>query len=129
MFREKLSWQKLKPRLIALALRDKLEWNANILGLEAVSGFEIGLQEISAELAGKVSVKKSNPGKGGKLMRAQGWLNLLEAGRLIMVEGPWNKDFVDELSTFPHGAHDDQIDGVSVAYECLVRKGAQAILV
>jgi predicted phage terminase large subunit-like protein len=38
-----------------------------------------------------------------------------------MVRGPWNQDFLHELEQFPKGAHDDQIDAVSVLWE-MVRK-------
>jgi len=117
MFRVKLAWPKLEPRLLALSLRDKLEWNCNKMAMEAVSGFEIGLQNIRKALSGQVKVVKRNPGVGGKLMRAQGWLNVLEKGRMFMVEGPWNKDFLDELLDFPNGKNDDIEDSVSVAWE------------
>lgn len=123
MFHRKLAWPKLKPQLLNLALRDKLQWNSNRMGLEAVSGFEIGLQEVRSALMGKVRVEKRNPPRGGKLMRAQAWLNALEAGRVFLVEGEWNKAFLDELSEFPGGPHDDQVDAVSIAWESLVRGG------
>lgn len=123
MFRTKLSWTKLKKRFVSLSLKDKREWNCNRLGLEAVGGFEIGLQEVREALSGEVKVEKRNPRKGGKLMRAQDWLNKLEDRKVYLVEGDWNKDFIDELMTFPDGAHDDQVDAISIAFESLVRKG------
>jgi predicted phage terminase large subunit-like protein len=123
VFREKLAWPKLKPRLLALALRDRLQWNSTRLGMEAVAGFEIGLQEVRSALSGQVRVEKRNPPRGGKLMRAQAWLNALEAGRVFLVNGAWTKDFLDELCEFPAGAHDDQVDAVSVSWESLVKGG------
>jgi hypothetical protein len=53
-------------------------------------------------------VDKKNPPRGGKLLRAQPWLNLVEAGKLILVRGLWNDDFLAELEVFPAGRHDDQ---------------------
>jgi len=122
LFRKKLSWSKLKPKLLALARRDKKQFNANRMGVEAVGGFEIGLQELRTALSGEVKIEKRNPGKGGKLMRAQDWLNALEAGKIFLCRGDWNKSFIDELTEFPEGEHDDQIDAISIAWESLVRK-------
>ena len=115
----KLSWMKMKPVVIDIAKQDKQKYNANTMGLEAVSGFEIGLQELRSELSGIVSIEKRNPPRGGKLMRAQAWLNLVEAGRFYMVRASWNKSVVDNLDTFPAVEHDDVEDAISVAFECI----------
>lgn len=122
IWRKRLAWAKLKPQLIEMAKQDKEQHNCNIMGMEAVGGFEMGLAELRSSLAGLVKIEKRNPGRGGKLMRAQDWLNAIEAGKVYLVNGPWNKDFLDELKLFPDTVHDDQEDGVSVAWECLVRK-------
>jgi len=122
MFRRKLAWARLKPRLLRISLQDKIRYNCNRMGLEAVSGFKIGLSEIRESLQGEVRVEERNPPRGGKLMRAQDWLNTIEAGRFHLVQGAWNKDFLDELEMFPDGEHDDQIDAVSIAWESLVRR-------
>jgi predicted phage terminase large subunit-like protein len=53
------------------------------------------------------------------------WLNLaaqLESGNVILVEGPWIKDFVDELLAAPNGAHDDQIVAAAGAFSMLTVK-------
>jgi len=36
-----------------------------------------------------------------------------------LLEGYWNDDFLDEATSFPNGAHDDQIDGLSGAWNML----------
>lgn len=123
MYRKKIAWPRAKGEIIALSLRDRLLWNCQRMGMEAVSGFEIGYQELCGALSGKVHVEKRNPRKGGKLMRAQAWLNVLEAGNFYMVEGAWNKAFLDELAEFPNGPNDDQMDGCSVAWESLTSSG------
>lgn len=56
-----------------------------------------------------------------KLTRALAWLNLAEAGKVVLVRGPWIAEFVDEIAAFPKGKHDDQIDAVSVAVNMLTR--------
>ncbi|MGD9627810.1 MAG: phage terminase large subunit [Pyrinomonadaceae bacterium] len=50
-----------------------------------------------------------------KLTRALPWLNLAEAGKVVLVRGPWIDDFVDEVCRFPSGRYDDQVDAVSIA--------------
>ena len=39
-----------------------------------------------------------------------------EAGNVRLVEGIWNRDYVDELTAFPAGRHDDQVDASSGAF-------------
>lgn len=119
----KLMWTKMKSIVTNTALSDKAKYNAHVMAMEAVSGFDIGFRELQESLSGEVSVVKKNPGRGGKLMRAQPWLNILEAGRLRIVRASWNKDFVDMLDAFPAVEHDDMIDGVSIAREALMEKG------
>jgi len=49
-----------------------------------------------------------------------GWLtNLAEEGKVVLVRGPWIDEFLDEVSRFPKGRHDDQIDAVSPAVRML----------
>ena len=56
---------------------------------------------------------------GDKMTKAQPWLEMAHAGQVYVVQGAWNNDFFDEVERFPHGAHDDQIDAVSVAVHSL----------
>ena len=63
---------------------------------------------------------------GDKLMRAEAWSGLAEEGKIVLVNGPWIDDFVDEACRFTGkgDAHDDQIDAVSLAVQMLrSRKG------
>jgi predicted phage terminase large subunit-like protein len=59
---------------------------------------------------------------GDKLTRALAWAGLAEAGKVILVEGTWIDDFLDEICGFPRGAHDDQVDAVSLAVRMLSRR-------
>ena len=61
------------------------------------------------------------PVKGDKLTRALAWLNLAEEGKVILVRGPWNDEFIDEVCRFPDGRYDDQVDAVSLAVNMLSR--------
>ena len=40
-------------------------------------------------------------------------------GNMVMVNGVWLTDFLDELESFPQGSHDDQVDALSGAHEVL----------
>src|SRR6185436_2798187 len=50
-----------------------------------------------------------------KVTRALPWIALAEEGRIFLVRGPWNHEFIDEACSFPSGTHDDQVDAVSIA--------------
>lgn len=52
---------------------------------------------------------------GSKESRASTFSSAAEANLVRIVAGRWNVDFLDELTLFPNGAHDDQVDAVSGA--------------
>ena len=53
--------------------------------------------------------------KGDKVTQALPWIALAEEGKVFLVKGAWNTEFIDEAASFPSGTHDDQIDAVSIA--------------
>lgn len=57
-----------------------------------------------------------------KITRALAWAGLAEDGKVILVQGTWIDDFVDEVCSFPYGSHDDQVDAVSLAVRMLSRR-------
>lgn len=61
---------------------------------------------------------------GDKQTRAEVWSLLAEQGRITVLEGDWIPDFYNELEEFPMGAHDDQIDAVSLAAAWLTGRRA-----
>jgi predicted phage terminase large subunit-like protein len=52
---------------------------------------------------------------GDKATRATPAAAQAEAGNVRLLRGPWNEAFIDELCTFPAGAHDDQVDALADA--------------
>lgn len=54
-----------------------------------------------------------------KLTRALPVAAKLASGHLHMCAGHWNRDFVDEVCSFPKGAHDDQVDALSGCWSML----------
>lgn len=131
--RQRMSWAKMKPRIVKRAYDDLKGWGPELklkglrMGMEGVAGFKIAVDEVREELLGDVQVLLKNPpsrkeGGGSKLLRAQPWLNKLEKGLVHVVRTDWTKDFIDELDQFPDGNHDDQVDAVSIAHEMLEKK-------
>ena len=56
---------------------------------------------------------------GSKQARATAYAGQVKANNILVVEGLWNRDFLNEHEAFPHGAHDDQVDSGSGAYNFL----------
>lgn len=57
---------------------------------------------------------------GDKLTRAQPLAAQCEARNVKLVRGDWNAAYLDELTMFPNGRHDDQVDATSGAFAKLV---------
>lgn len=117
LFHHKLNWAKLKSRILAKSMADLDLWGVTKIGMEAVSGFDVAYTEIKNDLLGKVKVERRNPKGRDKLVRAQPWINLVEAGKVYMVRDSWNRVAINEMETFPDGKHDDIVDSISIAYE------------
>lgn len=56
---------------------------------------------------------------GDKAVRAGPFASQCEGGSVKLVRGAWNAAYIDELCSFPVGAHDDQVDGSSGAFTVL----------
>lgn len=123
IIRRQWSWAKMRNLIIQLAHVDLANMGVSRIAIEGVSGFDAVYSDVRQELLGEVKVTKRNPAKGGKLLRAQPWFNLIEGSRFVLVRGKWNKDFLTELAAFPDPAvHDDQVDSVSISYAELTVK-------
>lgn len=117
MHRGKLLWPAQKQVIVNLALSESA---GGVVGIETTAAWKIAYEELRTAFAGQVTVKGYTPDKD-KVGRASPWFAKIHGGMFYMVRGPWNSDFVDELAQFPNGAHDDQIDAVTVLWE-MVRK-------
>lgn len=70
------------------------------------------LDVLRREVVGLIPIKP----KTGKTERLQAVQPLYEAGNVYIPLGPiWADEFIDELVTFPAGAHDDQVDASTQA--------------
>jgi predicted phage terminase large subunit-like protein len=56
---------------------------------------------------------------GSKEVRAMPMAAAFESGSIELERGDWNRDFIDELCSFPTGKHDDQVDAAADAFNYL----------
>lgn len=61
----------------------------------------------------------ADPVHGDKTERAEPFKAQCEAGSVKLVRGPWNRKYLDELTAFPAGKNDDQVDASSGAFKKL----------
>jgi predicted phage terminase large subunit-like protein len=80
------------------------------------------LDALRNEISGLIPIEPD----GSKLARAYAVTALWAAGNVFIPEddyAPWVRDFVDELISFPAGAHDDQVDTMTQALRYLKAHG------
>jgi predicted phage terminase large subunit-like protein len=65
---------------------------------------------------------------GEKTVRARPLASQVNAGNAVMVRGPWNRDFTDELRTFPNGLYSDQVDAAARAFAALLQPEAKSMV-
>ncbi len=63
--------------------------------------------------------------QGDKVTRSKGLAAQAEAGNVKIVRGTWNDRYLRTLHAFPDGAHDDEVDASSGAFNDLVREVRQ----
>jgi len=56
---------------------------------------------------------------GSKAVRAKPFASAAKNGNVFMVRATWTTDVLDELEAFPFGDHDDAVDCISGAVNCL----------
>lgn len=64
-----------------------------------------------------------SPETGDKVTRATPFASQVNAGNVVMLRAPWNRDFTDELRLFPNGSYDDQVDAVARGFNQLLAPG------
>jgi predicted phage terminase large subunit-like protein len=81
------------------------------------------VQALIANLAG-FSVT-SSPETGSKVMRFSPFSAQAEAGNVLVLRGSWNEVWFSQLEAFPEGAHDDDADATSRAFNRLTGRPGQ----
>lgn len=67
---------------------------------------------------------RAEPESGSKAVRARPVSAQAEAGNIHLLRADWNEAFLDEVELFPNGAHDDQVDTLSGAFNFFVQDGS-----
>jgi predicted phage terminase large subunit-like protein len=57
-----------------------------------------------------LNVTKTPTPTDGKATRLNTCSPKVECGRVVLVEGNWNEDFIDEVCGFPTKVHDEYVD-------------------
>lgn len=65
---------------------------------------------------------RASPESGDKETRAMPLAAQAEAGNVSLIRGDWNRDFLDEITTFPSGKWKDQVDAATRAFAELTTK-------
>jgi predicted phage terminase large subunit-like protein len=89
--------------------------------VKMLAGHPVFVDIVSGQSSRKIDGQKL-PGEA-KVIRALPLAGQAEAGNVRIVKGRWNGDFLDEICAFPEFTNDDQVDGVTGAYNKL-SKGA-----
>ena len=109
LWRGKVEFPELKR--IAIALNDRDRPSA-VLVEDAASGQSM-IQELRRDTRLPVLPVKVDREKSVRLTATT---PLIEAGKVLLPErAAWLHDYVDEMSAFPAGEHDDQVDSTSQA--------------
>jgi|GEM_PF-577756 len=61
--------------------------------------------------------------QGDKVERARPWQLRAKQGHIKLVRAPWNLDFIREVTSFPKGRHDDDVDTVSGGVQMIADDG------
>jgi len=95
------------------------EEKETVHGIESALHGQALVQDILRETKLLRTVLRSIRTDKDKVTRALVWAAKAEAGRVILVRGPWIEDFIEEVCTFPNGTHDDQVDAMSLAFRMM----------
>ena len=61
-----------------------------------------------------------SPESGDKILRADPLASQINAGNVLMLRAPWNRQFIEEAGLFPFGTYKDQIDAAGRAFAGLL---------
>lgn len=65
--------------------------------------------------------------QGDKVARFSPLEPIFEAGNVHILKGDWNEPWLTEVSEFPSGKHDDQVDNLSAGYELICRQSGAVV--
>lgn len=71
----------------------------------------------------KLNVIEMSAPTTDKMARFKAVSPIIESGRLVIIEDNWNDDYVNELMSFPNGAHDEAVDLTAYMMNDFYKKG------
>jgi len=108
------------PDQVRLFRRQYVKWKPSSQWVETVGAGKVLYQFLNDE---GLPVKELKPGTRDKVMRAIPAAARMAAGKIYFRAGaPWITELEEELIAFPNGAHDDQVDNVSYAFQVMVER-------
>lgn len=105
---------ELERTILATAIRDGRNV-VQVVEQEGGSSGKMAARDLRTRVLAGYPVHLASP-TGSKEDRARLPAALTYNGDVGVVPAVWNVDFLDELTSFPGGSHDDQVDGL--AYAC-----------
>jgi predicted phage terminase large subunit-like protein len=107
LWRGRVEFPELKRQVVSLAA----QWRPMVVLIEDKASGQCLIQELRRETAIPLHAVKVD---SDKVARAQGVTPVIEYGRVHLPESaPWTADLVEELSAFPVGTYDDQVDALT----------------
>jgi predicted phage terminase large subunit-like protein len=105
-------------RMRTTAESDRKQYGHLVTWIEKVPGLAVEvIDNIVRYLAG--FPVRTEMAKNDKVTRADPLASQCEAGNVKVVKADWNLAFRNELTAFPHGTNDDQVDAASGAFSKL----------
>lgn len=105
-------------KIKATADADREKFGSITIWVEKVPGLAVEVIDNIVRLLAGHSIH-TEMAKNDKTTRADPLASQCEAGNVKVVEGDWSTAFRNELTSFPHGSHDDQVDAASGAFNKL----------
>jgi predicted phage terminase large subunit-like protein len=117
VYRKKMDYPTLKRAVFAQAQ----DWGATTIVIEDTSSGTQLIQELKLECRYNIQSYRPRPGED-KVMRMFECCNPIENGFIYLPEkAAWLQVYIDELTVFPRGKHDDQVDSTSQALDWIKR--------
>jgi len=65
----------------------------------------------------RLNIIESKPPSKDKVARISDVVSIIEGGRVNLLEGMWNDNFLSQCSQFPNARHDDMVDCLQIALD------------
>jgi predicted phage terminase large subunit-like protein len=103
----------------------KMDGSATLIALPQDPG-QAGVAQVAGMTAELVGYRVAATIESGpKITRAMPAATLMDGGKIRLLAGPWNENFLRELEAFPESQKDDQVDALSRAVNTLAVPGGE----